>query len=264
MLRLLPMADDVRSAKREGGMTRSAKREGGMTRSAKREGGMTRSAKREGGMTRSAKREGGMTRTVTVRSPSVWRETGYVARAVAHVIVWTAALMGASFTRGEQQAAAGQPTVALDEVAFGTLDAGAQRMYRSCLDALAEAEATRGKSGAWPTVEQLVAKNLAPFLDPLDKAGYRWTLLNRGGVFDYVGVPDASSGRPTFLINVVEPEPGMVVDVGLPSDETHHRLRDGTMLHVGVWSVPGARQLDTAVPTPAFEDGWRRITMGGP
>jgi hypothetical protein len=203
-------------------------------------------------------------RTVKVRSPSAWRETGYVARAVAHVLVWSAALMGASLSRGEQQAAAGRPVVALDEVAFAGLDGGSQRMYRSCLDALAEAEATRGKSGAWPTVDQLAAKSLAPFADPLDKAGYRWTLLNRGMVFDYVGVPDAASGRPTFLINVVEPEPGMVVDPGVPSDETHHRLRDGTMLHVGIWSIPGAKPLADAVPTPAFEDGWRRITMGGP
>lgn len=203
-------------------------------------------------------------RTVIVRSPSAWRETGYVARAVAHVLVWSAALMGASLVRGEQQAAAGQPTVALDEAAFGTLDAGAQRMYRACLDALGEAEASRGKSGAWPTVEQLAAKNLSPFIDPLDKAGYRWTLLAKGTVFDYVGVPDAASGRPTFLINVVEPEPGMVVDPNVPNDETHFRLKDGTMLHVGIWEVPGSKPLADAVPTPAFEDGWRRITMGGP
>jgi hypothetical protein len=203
-------------------------------------------------------------RTVTVRSPSVWRETGYVARAVAHVVVWTAALMGASVSRGELQVAAGRPTVAFNEVAFPALDADAQRMYRACLDALAEAEATRGKSGGWPTVEQLVAKRLAPFVDPLDKAGYRWSLLSSSTVFDYIGVPDAASGRPTFLINVVEPEPGTVVDPGVPVDETHHRLPDGTMLHVAVWTVPGAKPLDSAVPTPVFEDGWRRITMGGP
>lgn len=203
-------------------------------------------------------------RTVIVRSPSAWREAGHVLRAIAHVVVWTAALMVASVTRGEQRTAAGKPTVALDEVAFVTLDSSAQRIYRACLDALGETEAARGNTGAWPTVEQLVAKNLAPFSDPLDKAGYRWTLLTRGAVFDYVGVPDATSGRPTFLITIVEPEPGMIVDPGVPSDETHHRLRDGTMLHVGVWIAAGAKPVETAVPTPAFEDGWRRITMGRP
>ena len=208
-------------------------------------------------------------RTITVHSPSVMRETGYVARAVLHVLFWSAALMGASLAKSNQQAAAGTPATALDEVAFGTLDAGAQRLYRQCLDALAEGEDHRGKTGTWPTVEQMAGRNIAPFVDPLDKAGYRWTLLAKGTVIDYVGTPDASSGRPTLsLINgVVEPDPGTPNDPGAPTDETHHRLRDqpaaagGTMIHVAIWEIPGAKTLDAAVPTPPFEDGWRRITM---
>lgn len=200
-------------------------------------------------------------RTITVQSPSVWRETGYVARAVLHVAFWSAALMGASLARDAANPQAAAQTVALDEVSFSTLDEPAKRLYRQCADALSEAEDTRSKSGAWPTVAQLAARNLAPFVDPIDKAGYRWTLLAAGPVIDYLGVPDPASGRPTFLINVVEPEPGTPIDPSAVVDETHHKLRDGTMIHVAIWSVPGAKQLDTAVPTPAFEDGWRRITL---
>ena len=44
-----------------------------------------------------------------------------------------------------------------------------------------------------------------------------------------------------------------------PVDETHHKLRDGTILHVSVWTGP--KTLDKPAATPAFEDGWRRITM---
>jgi len=204
----------------------------------------------------------GPRQTVVVRSPSVWRETGGVLRAVAHILFWSAAIMGARWGMRSSAtgAAASSPTTAVDEVAFRTLDPADQRMYRRSLEGLSEAEAIRSKTGDWPSVEQLAQRGIPPFaVDPIDKATYRWQLLRDKALVTYQGVPDPASKRPTLVIDIVEPEPGSPIDPQAVVDETHHKLADGTMLHVSVWT--GTKTLTQAVSTPAFEDGWRRITM---
>ena len=64
----------------------------------------------------------------------------------------------------------------------------------------------------------------------------------------------------TFVISILEPDPGIPLDLSRRSStRSHHKLRDGTMIHVGVWV--GTKPLERAAATPAFEDGWRQITM---
>ena len=199
-------------------------------------------------------------RTVAVRSPSVLTETGAVVRAVLHIAFWSVALMTASLHASRN--ADPSATLAIDEVAFRTLDADEQRLYRNILDGVGEAEDARGKAGTWPTVEQLAARRLPPFVaDPLDRAGYTWKLLRSGTLINYVGTP-ADPKRPTFLVVITEPDPGVAVDPGAPTDETHHKLKDGTMLHVLIWKA--AKAVDAPLATPLFEDGWQRITMAAP
>jgi hypothetical protein len=206
----------------------------------------------------------GPRQTVLVRSPSVLRETGGVVRAVAHILFWSAAIMGARWgMRSGATGAAASTTTAVDEVAFRELDPSDQRMYRRCLEGLTEAEDVRSKKGDWPSVDQLAARGIPPFAaDPLDKANYRWQLLRDKTLVTYQGVPDAASKRPTIVIDIVEPDPGTPIDPQAVVDETHHKLADGTVLHVSVWT--GTKTLTQAVSTPAFEDGWRRITMVAP
>jgi hypothetical protein len=201
-------------------------------------------------------------RTIDVRSYSAARETGAVIRAVAHIVFWSAALMGATWgSRATGDAARIQ--TAVDEVAFRDLEANDQRMYRASLEGLAEAEDVRSRANAWPTVEQLAAKRIPPFApDPLDRAGYTWQLLRDRTLVNYVGTPDPASKRPTIAIVVVEPDPGTAPDPQAIVDETHHKLADGTVLHVSIWT--GTKPVSGAVSTPAFEDGWRRITMAAP
>ncbi len=197
-------------------------------------------------------------RTVAVRSPSILAETGAVIRAVLHIAFWSVALMTASLhaSKSADPAAA----LAIDEVAFKTLEPAQQRLYRNILDGVGEAEDARGTSKAWPTVEELAARRLPPFTaDPLDRAGYRWKLMRSGTLINYVGTPDPASKQPTFLIVITEPDPGVAVDPGAPTDETHHKLKDGTMLHVLIWK--GTKSVDAPLATPLFEDGWQRITM---
>lgn len=194
-------------------------------------------------------------RTVSVKPPSVKRETSAVAIGLVQILFWSAIGIGVSRPSRASLAAGLQA----DEIAFGKLDADEQRMYRRALEGLAEAEDVRAATGAWPTVEELARRGIAPFApDPIDRANYRWRLVRDKLVVSYVGIPSAD--RPALVISAIEPEPGAgeVVDV----DETHHRLPDGTMIHVGVWRGP-LRQMP-AGPFAQFDfmAGWRRIAKG--
>ncbi|MCW5805689.1 MAG: hypothetical protein KIT31_25185 [Deltaproteobacteria bacterium] len=200
-------------------------------------------------------------RTVEVRSPSPAREAGQVIRAVLHIVFWSAALLGASWKHAQRDAAAGKPgATPADEVAFRDLASDDQRIYRNALEGLVEAEDARSRDKAWPTVEALAARRIPPFApDPLDRGAYAWKRLEAGGLVNYVGTPGAS-GHPTFLVVALEPQPGEPADPQAVVDETHHRLADGTMIHVSIWI--GGASPSAPIAQPAYEDGWRRVTMG--
>jgi len=202
-------------------------------------------------------------RTVIVQSPSVMREGGMVLRAVVHILFWSAALMTASrYHAGASGTVASTGATTPDIALFRDLDPDAQRVFRACLEGLSEAEDGRSRGGEWPTVEQLAARKIPPFApDPLDKAGYRWKLMRDGALVNYVGTP-SSSDRPSFVISILEPDPSVTPDPQAVTDETHHKLRDGMLLHVGVYAGP--RTLTSPMATPPFEEGWRRVTTYNP
>ena len=205
-------------------------------------------------------------RTVVVRSPSARREAGLVLRAVFHIVFWSGLVIGVergTTHAGTSAVSAGPQTVG--EVAFGSLDQGQQLVFRQLKEGMIEAEADRSRTGKWPAAEELARRLVPPFApDPTDKARYRWTELARGTVLNYVGAPDPASGRPTFVVVVVEPDPGTPIDPQAQTDEIHHRLADGTMLHVYVWTAPGVRPIQQVLAAPAPEDGWQRITTQKP
>jgi len=192
-------------------------------------------------------------RTVSVKPPSVKRETSAVAIGLVQILFWSAIAIGVSRPSKANPAAGLQA----DEIAFGKLDADEQRLFRRALEGLAEAEDVRSATGKWPTVEALADRGIAPFApDPLDRHGYRWTLVRDRYVANYVGIPKPAD-RPTLIIAGVEPEPGAAELAEV--DETHHKLADGTLIHVGVYRGT----IRTAPPGPLsqfpFIDGWRRI-----
>lgn len=194
-------------------------------------------------------------RTVSIRSPSKVREARAVAIALLQIAFWSGVALAAAIPERADPAAGGQA----DEIPFGKLDAEDQRMYRRALDGLAEAEDARSRTGAWPTVTELAARGIPPFVDdPIDRAGYRWQLVRDRLTINYVGFPDAPE-RPTLVIAAIEPEPGASELVAV--DETHHKLADGTMIHVGVWRGT-ARRMPVALAQFPFLDGWRRIAAG--
>ena len=114
-----------------------------------------------------------------------------------------------------------------------TLPESDQGRYRALRESLVAAEAARAQNKRWPDAEAL----------PLPGPEYQWTRLERGVVINYLGQPRDSS-QPAWLIEIQEPEPGTAPDPA-PNDDEHHRLPDGTTLHVYVWThrlggqVPG-------------------------
>lgn len=186
-----------------------------------------------------------------------------MARAVLAIAITAAVLMGAAVN---EDAKAGRrvPVLTPNLVAFSALPAADQRMFRRCLEGLGEAEDVRSRTGAWPDVGELAARGIPPFAaDPLDRAGYRWQRYLDGTLVNYLGVPDPGSGRPSLLIMALEPDPGTPPDPGAVVDEGHHKLHDGTFLHVSI-SAGTARTLGRPIAMPAFEDGWRRIVIERP
>ncbi len=198
-------------------------------------------------------------RTVIVHPPT--GEGRAVVRALSVVFYGTALLMAVRWCGGSSA----KPAEALypDEVAFRELPADDQRTFRAALGGLGDATDVRARTGAWPSVAELAAAHVPPFApDPIDHAGYAWTLLRDGLVVDYVGTPSATSGRPTFAIIMLEPDPGMPVDPEAITDEQHSKLADGTLLHVAIWRGP--HSMTTATATPRYELGWQRITTRTP
>jgi len=138
-----------------------------------------------------------------------------------------------------------------------------QRMFRELQEGLLEAEAMRSATNAWPAAQALADGGIPPFAaDPTRRLAYDWKLLRTGTLINFLGVP-RSGGAPAWLLVVQEPEPGVPPDQNF-EDQEHHRLLDGTMLHVATWVRADSRvQADRPVRMPQAE-GWTQLYAVGP
>jgi hypothetical protein len=197
-------------------------------------------------------------RTLSIRPPSTRGETWTVARAIFHVLYWSALLVSAETYAPASSSAAAPPSPF--ERRFQDLDPADQRIYRSLREGVAEAERRRSASGRWPSAEELAREGIPPFApDPIDRAKRAWTSAAAGTAVNYLGT--RADGGPAFLLLVVEPDPGTPPDPLAQVDEIHHRLDDGTMIHVTVWMGPGGSPREV-VTVPPPEKGWRQIVAG--
>jgi hypothetical protein len=202
------------------------------------------------------------TRTLEIRPPSVREETLNVLKVASAIVVVVAAYLFRPSFGG--QPATNRPG---DLLPFQTLVRDAppadQRMFRELREGLLEAERVRSTSGRWPDAAALAAESIPPFAaDPTRKdATYRWSTLAQGTTVNYVGIPSTPSVS-AWLLLVIEPAPGDPPDPA-PNDETHHRLPDGTTLHVSIWQVPEKSRGSgfTATPLPQNE-GWTQLLVG--
>jgi hypothetical protein len=137
-----------------------------------------------------------------------------------------------------------------------------QRIYRELQEGLLEAERIRAHTGAWPDVAALEAEGIPPFApDPTQKINYKWTSVRQDWATNYLGVPSDPS-QSAWVLVILEPEPGAPADPA-PNDETHHRLPDGTTLHVSIWNMPEAKRRSgfAALRLPQ-NDGWTNWLVG--
>ena len=122
-----------------------------------------------------------------------------------------------------------------------------RQQFLALRQAVLTAESERAKTSRWPEVSSL----------GLPGAEYRWTRFERGVVTNYLGQPRDPS-QPAWLLEIQEPEPGTAADPA-PNDEEHHRLPDGTTLHVYVWTHRYGGQVRTDfVPQPQ-NSGWVEV-----
>jgi hypothetical protein len=139
---------------------------------------------------------------------------------------------------------------------------GEQRVFRELQEGLLETERIRAETGRWPDVTALEAEGIPPFArDPTRKIDYKWTSVRQDWAINYLGVPSEPS-QPAWVLVILEPEPGAPADPA-PNDETHHRLPDGTTLHVSIWNIREEKRRSSfaALRLPQ-NDGWTNWLVG--
>ena len=138
-----------------------------------------------------------------------------------------------------------------------------QRMFRELQEGLLEAERIRAQTGQWPDVTMLEAEGIPPFAPDPDAESRVHMDLRPAGLGDQlprraVGFDRSRPGCSSFSSpsRARPPDPA-------PNDETHHRLPDGTTLHVSIWNIPEAKRRSgfAALRLPQ-NDGWTNWLVG--
>ena len=195
--------------------------------------------------------------------PSVRVETLNVLKAAAAIVLVIAAYLF--------RPSLGDRVAGGNRAAFGLLPyqkvvrdapAAEQRIFRELQEGLLEAEGIRAATGHWPDVSTLSAQGVPPFApDPTQKIDYKWTSVRQDWVTNYLGVP-ADPAATAWVLVILEPEPGAPPDPA-PNDETHHRLPDGTTLHVSIWNMPeNKRRSGLAALRLPQNEGWTNLLVG--
>ena len=204
-------------------------------------------------------------RAVEIRPPSVRVETINVLKAAAAILLMVAAYVfrPAFGTQSPNlQSQQSQYGLLPYQRLIGDAPPAEQRVFRELQEGLLEAERIRAETGRWPDVAALQAEGIPPFArDPTQKIDYTWTSVRQDWAINYLGVPSDRS-QPAWVLIVLEPEPGAPSDPA-PNDETHHRLPDGTTLHVSIWNVPEEKRRSgfAALRLPQNE-GWTNWLVG--
>jgi hypothetical protein len=135
-----------------------------------------------------------------------------------------------------------------------TLSESEQQVFTAIRRGLLDVEAERSRLSRWPDPSTLAAAGRASF----EKGGnLTWHRFLQGAIVNYVGLP-TDAAAPAWMLAIQEPEPNTPPDPS-PLDDEHHRLPDGTTLHVYVWMHRyGGRITAAFVPQPQAA-GWTEI-----
>jgi len=196
----------------------------------------------------------GAARLRSVAPPDRRRETAAVARLA--LVVAVVALLWI----GRRGSGIGRGDLLLPwQLPFASLPSVTQRQVRELHEACDEALRFRGDRGRWPTVAELAADGIAPFATPATTSAR----ANAPYAWQYAVSPAKSNGARPLLLQLLEPRPGDTegADPRAPvvEDETHRRLSDGTLLHVGFWIGPESESVvDRFLVDPAAA-GWQQV-----
>jgi hypothetical protein len=135
-----------------------------------------------------------------------------------------------------------------------------QAMVAVLKQSLLDAEALRTVTGRWPEAPAVTTlPKTAPGGEAsLPATAYSWKRSSVGVVTHYLGLPAADASAAAWLIVIREPEPGVPTD-SAPNDEEHHRLTDGTVLHVSIWTHRFGGQLGPAFVAQPEAAGWTQL-----
>jgi hypothetical protein len=142
-----------------------------------------------------------------------------------------------------------------------TLTENEQQMFTAIRRGLADLETERARTSRWPEPMVLAASGVPPFATAAAD-GMEWQRFQRGATVNYLGQP-ADPAAPAWLLMIQEPEPNTPPDPA-PLDDEHHRLPDGTTLHIYVWMHRyGGRVAAGFVPQPQ-SNGWTELFTAPP
>jgi hypothetical protein len=159
--------------------------------------------------------------------------------------------------------AAGERELLPYQKLVSTLDSVDQAMFHQLQEALPALERRRAASGRWPESAVLAAASIPPFAtEEGEKTARRWQFVNQGLFVNYLGWP-SHAGDLAWLLLIQEPDPSAPVDLA-PNDETHHRLPDGTVLHVTVWIRRGVASETTPLLSRPQASGWTQVAYEVP
>lgn len=128
-----------------------------------------------------------------------------------------------------------------------TLVSADQTMFADLTKEMLDVEALRATGGQWPDAGKL--KSLPSFT---------WTASREGYYLNYLATPAEDVSAAAWLLVIQEPDPQAPADPA-PNDETHHRLPDGTVLHVSIWTHRFGGQIDRKFVRQPERSGWTQV-----
>jgi hypothetical protein len=135
-----------------------------------------------------------------------------------------------------------------------------QLVFNYLRQGLQEAEAGRSGTGRWPEPDLL--RSLSSDTTRGDVStppfSYTWARTQKNIVVNYLGLPRGDVSAAAWLIRIQEPDPLVPTDKA-PNDEEHHRLADGTVLHVSIWTHRFGGQVPPDFLVRPETAGWTQL-----
>lgn len=133
------------------------------------------------------------------------------------------------------------------QVLAATLVGPDQATFAGLQRELIEIERARAAFGRWPDAAEVGRAS-----------AYTWTNAREGYFVNYLARPAGDLSAAGWLLVIQEPDPQAPPDLS-PNDETHHRLPDGTVLHVSIWTHRFGAQIEPRFVRQPEGAGWTQV-----